>query len=137
VGLIDLVNKNKYKIGIFLSATILVLIAVITYFHFKGSAVPPREHPVEVAGVIPSGSDAWLLPNKVLTKKISNSNGFIYQVINLRARKVSVDLLGHSETGIQIKKAALPSGALVIVNPPKTPISRLQVIGRCFRQPSA
>ena len=96
---------------------LFVLIAAITYFYLKGPAVPPREHPVEVAQVIASGSDAWLLPNRVLTKNRSDSNEFIYQVINLRARKVTVALLGHSETGIRIKKAALPSGALVIINP--------------------
>jgi hypothetical protein len=117
-GLVDPVNKNKYKIGIFLSATIFILIAAITYFFYiKGPGVPPRERPVEVAQVIPLGSDGWLLPNRVLTKKIPDSNRFIYRVITLRARKVPVDLLGHSETGIQIKKEALPSGALVIVNP--------------------
>ncbi len=111
-------NENKYKIGIFLSATILVLIAAITYFFYiKDTAVPPREHPVEVAQVITLASDGWLLPNTVLTKSISDSKAFIYQVKNLRARKVPVDLVGHSETGIQIRKGALPSGALVIVNP--------------------
>ena len=94
------------------------MIAAITYFFYiKGSALPPREHSVEVARVIPLGSDAWLLPNKVLIKNTSDSKDFIYQVINLRARKVAVDLLGRSETGIRIKKGALPSGALVIVNP--------------------
>lgn len=43
-------------------------------------------------------------PNGVLTKNSSGSKNFIYQVINLRARKVVVDLLGRSETGIRIKK---------------------------------
>jgi hypothetical protein len=116
--LVDLVKEKKYRIWIFLGSTLFVLIAAITFFlYIKGSAVPPRENPVEVARVIPLGSEAWLLPNGVLKKNSSDSKDFIYRVINLRARKVTVDLLGRSETGIRIKKEALPSGALVIVNP--------------------
>ncbi len=109
---------TRHKILFFFSALIsLTLIVVGAYFYVNVTRQPPQELPVAVTGVISLGSDTWLLPKKALVGKISASEGSLYQVKNLRARKVQVALLQDSDAGIKIKNASLRPGDFVIVNP--------------------
>jgi hypothetical protein len=107
----------KRKGILFISAVLFISgLSATAFYYTKGKESSPGERPVKVVQVTPSGSEAWLLPTQVLIEKTPDSKGFLFQVINLRARKVPVQLLDYSETVVRIKKEAFPSGAFIIAD---------------------
>jgi hypothetical protein len=109
---------TRHKILFFFAALIsLTLIVVGAYFYVNVTRRPPQELPVAVTEVLSLGSETWLLPKKALVGKISGSKAALFQVKNLRARKVQVALLEDSETGLKVKNGSLRPGDFVIVNP--------------------
>lgn len=100
--------------------TVLISISLIAggaYFYLNFTCRLSQEIPVAVTGVISLGSDTWLLPKKALIGKISGSEGTLYLIKNLRAKRVQVALLDDSETGIKVKNGSLRQEDFVIVNP--------------------
>jgi len=86
---------------------VLVLASGFVFFYTAAFRKPLPEHSVEVTRVKAVGCEDWLLPEKVFLEKPSDSKGTLYQLVNLRARKVPVEILDYSGRDVRIKKGAL------------------------------
>jgi hypothetical protein len=108
--------KKKFKTKLFWLILLLAFgLTALLYFLATTTTQPGQEHPVTVVQVKNDGSDTWLLPKNVLLKNNTDAKPVLFHVDHLRAHQIPVEIVGHSENGIQVKKSALPAGALVIV----------------------
>jgi hypothetical protein len=110
--------KKKFKTNLFWLIPLIALgLMAFLYFLTTLTAGPGPEDTVTVTSVKDDGPETWLLPKNVLIENNADSRPALFQVINLRACQVPVEIVGHSANGIRVKKGALPAGALVIVAP--------------------
>jgi hypothetical protein len=111
-------DNKKFKK--YLRSLVLVLVMGVAtgiYLSSNNSVKANLERTVSVVQVKAEGTETWLLPETVLLKNAAGSRSFIFWVDHLRTRKIPVEVVGHSEEGILVKKGALQAGALVLVSP--------------------
>ena len=70
-----------------------------------------------VVQVKEAGPETWSLPASVLLKDEAGVKPALFRMDHLRARKITVEIVSHSDNAIMVKKGSLPREALLIVRP--------------------
>ena len=75
------------------------------------------ETPVEVVETDPAGPGLWLVPKDIIVQQSGTPNPFVHRITNLRIERLTVEVVGETESLVELRSNELEAGDFLVFEP--------------------